>query len=114
MVGGTCSLLPYGTGICHDAFIYPFFCPYLFPFFKNLYGIGTLDGTVDDTSMLRAYTHGVCVCVCVCVSECVFLCALLTWAILKGLALQKFEFHVCVRMFCFTFVCKLIVFCGLT
>ena len=47
MVGGMCSLLPYGAGICHYAFIYLYcFCLFLllfFLFFFNLVSINEME-----------------------------------------------------------------------
>ena len=55
MVGGMCSLLPYGTGICHYTFILHFlgfdcWCPFIFDIFL-LSGIVKSDGMVNETSM---------------------------------------------------------------
>ena len=54
MIGSLCSLLPYGAGICHYAFISCFQSfiahPFLFYIFI-LSGLGKLDRMVNNTSM---------------------------------------------------------------
>ena len=86
LVGGMCSMLPYGTGICCYAFIYCFeffllllSIPFLY-FFKNLVLINRRNGPRYQRVLA--------------------LCAFSTGVIPKGLILRK----VCVRclcMFCF-------------
>ena len=60
MVGGICTLRPYGTDICHYAFIkhicFIFLLFLSVPFlYISLKGLDKLDGMVDNTSMPKPY-----------------------------------------------------------
>ena len=71
MSGSMCSLLPYGTGICHHACIYiTFFKLSLFPFYIFL------ESGIDEWNGQRN-------------QHALALCALLAGVVLKGLTLQK-------------------------
>ena len=87
------NLMPYGTGICHYAFIWHFkilycVCPFLFLYFSlSWYRYIRWNG--------QRYQHVLA------------LCALLTGVILKGLTLRECVSDVCVCMF---HVCEVIGF----
>ena len=83
MAGGMCSLLPYGTGICHYAILYSL---------KIFWGVSVHSLLYFSLIWYQWFRHNG--------QHVLALCALLTGVILKGLTFRKFVSDVCVCMFC--------------
>ena len=95
MVGGMCSMLPYGSCICYYSFIHIFIIIILS---VHSYFIKFLKSGIDKSEESPRYQHVLAFCA-------FFVCFFLTRVISDRLSLGKFVFDFC--MFCFLHVSRI-------